>query len=217
MITIIDYGAGNIKSIQNMLKKIGVASMISNKAEEISVAEKLILPGVGHFDHGMKNLRSSGLIEVLNQKVQQEKCPILGICLGAQLLGDQSEEGVDKGLAWIPMDIVKFDKSRLGEKLKVPHMGWNKISRRRKSDSKIREREHIEKATLFDGLGEDARFYFVHTYHMMPKNESAILAITTYGYEFVSAVQHENIYGVQFHPEKSHSFGMQLLKNFSEL
>lgn len=217
MITIIDYGAGNIKSIQNMLKKIGVASMISNKAEEISVAEKLILPGVGHFDHGMKNLRASGLIEVLNQKVQLEKCPILGICLGAQLLGEQSEEGVENGLAWIPMDIVKFDKSRLGEKLKVPHMGWNKVSRRRKSDSKIRDREHIEKTTLFDGLGEDARFYFVHTYHMMPKNESDIIASTTYGYNFVSAVQHENIYGVQFHPEKSHFFGMQLLKNFNNL
>lgn len=212
MITIIDYGAGNIKSIQNMLRKIGVSAIISNQAEEVERTEKIILPGVGHYDHGMKNLKTSGLLEVLNQKVQEEKCPILGICLGAQLLGDSSEEGVEKGLGWIPMQVVKFDKSRLGEKLKVPHMGWNKISK-----SKSWEQEKVEGGDLFEELGEDARFYFVHSYHMLPKNESDILATTIYGYEFVSAVQHQNIYGVQFHPEKSHQFGMQLLKNFANL
>lgn len=212
MITIIDYGAGNIKSIQNMLKKIGVSAIISNQAEKVERAEKIILPGVGHYDHGMKNLKTSGLLEVLNQKVQEEKCPILGICLGAQLLGDSSEEGVEKGLGWISMQVVKFDKSRLGEKLKVPHMGWSKISK-----SKSRGQEKVEGGDLFEELGEDARFYFVHSYHMLPKNESDILATTTYGYEFVSAVQHKNIYGVQFHPEKSHQFGMQLLKNFANL
>ena len=206
---LIDYGAGNIKSIQNMLKKIGVASIISNDIEDIKRADKLILPGVGHFDYGMKKLRSAGLIEVLNQKVKEDKCPILGICLGAQLLGDSSEEGSEQGLGWISMDIVKFDKSRMADKLKIPHMGWNRLSKVVNSKQ--------QKGELFEGLGEDARFYFVHSYHMKPKNEDYVLGKTVYGYQFVSAVQYENIYGVQFHPEKSHIYGMKLLRNFSNL
>ena len=125
MITIVDYGAGNIKSIQNMLKKIGVASRISNSIEEIKDSEKLILPGVGHFDFGMKQLRASGLVEVLTQRVKEDKIPILGICLGSQMLGLKSEEGVEPGLGWIDMEIVHFDINRINATNKVPNMGWN--------------------------------------------------------------------------------------------
>lgn len=204
MITIIDYNAGNIKSIQNMLKRIGAKSIISSSAEEIAQAEKLILPGVGSFDYGMKHLQQSGLIEILNEKVISNKTPILGICLGAQLLGNNSEEGIEKGLGWIDMDIVKFDKSKMNEQLKIPHMSWNEVTVSKKSK-------------LTEGLEGEARFYFVHTYHMQPKNENDVLTKSNYGYEFVSAVEKDNIFGVQFHPEKSHKFGMRLLQNFVNL
>lgn len=207
MITIIDYGAGNIKSIQNMLKKLGAASCISSNVREIEEAEKLILPGVGHFDHGMKNLKSSGLIEVLNSKVLEEKRPILGICLGAQLLGNNSEEGKELGLGWVPMKVVKFDKSRMDAKLKVPHMGWNLV--------KLKDKTEIN--PLMKGLEKEARFYFVHTYHMLPNNDDHILTTSTYGYEFASAIRRDNIFGVQFHPEKSHVFGLKLLENFATI
>jgi len=204
MITIINYNAGNIKSIQNMLKRIGAKSIISSSAEEIAQADKLILPGVGSFDYGMKNLQQSGLIEIINEKVINNKTPILGICLGAQLLGNNSEEGIEKGLGWIDMDIVKFDKSKMTEQLKIPHMSWNEVVVSKKS-------------MLMEGLEDEARFYFVHTYHMQPKDENDVLTNSNYGYEFVSAVEKENIFGVQFHPEKSHKFGMRLLQNFVNL
>ena len=204
MITIINYNAGNIKSIQNMLKRIGAKSIISSSAEEIAQAEKLILPGVGSFDYGMRNLQQSGLIEILNEKVINNKTPLLGICLGAQLLGNNSEEGAEKGLGWIDMDIVKFNKSKMTEQLKIPHMSWNEVTVTKKS-------------MLMEGLEDEARFYFVHTYHMQPKSEKDVLANSNYGYEFVSAVEKENIFGVQFHPEKSHKFGMRLLQNFVNL
>lgn len=207
MITIIDYGAGNIKSIQNMLKRLGVNSIISSNAEEIKRAEKLILPGVGHFDHGMKNLRKSGLIDILNTKVLNEKCPFLGICLGAQLLGNGSEEGSEKGLGWIPMSVVKFDLNKSQNRLKVPHMGWNFIQ----------IQESVNSKKMFKNLEQDARFYFVHSFHMLTDTEDYILAKTEYGYPFTSAVNFQNIYGVQFHPEKSHKFGLQLLENFSKI
>ncbi len=201
MITIINYNAGNIKSIQNMLKRIGAKSCISGDAKEIEQAEKLILPGVGHFDYGMRNLQESGLIGVLNKKVVADKVPLLGICLGAQLLGNKSEEGILPGLGWIDMDIVKFDKAKMGENLKIPHMSWNEIKIKKQSE-------------LLVGLSDESRFYFVHSYHMKCNNENDILANTFYGYEFTSAVEKENIFGVQFHPEKSHKFGMRLLENF---
>lgn len=204
MITIIDYNAGNIKSIQNMLKRIGVKSCISSNSEEIEQAEKLILPGVGHFDYGMMNLKQSGLVDVLNKKVVDEKTPLLGICLGAQLLGNGSEEGNEKGLGWIDMDVVKFDKSKLSENLKIPHMSWNEINIKKNSK-------------LLEGLNNDSRFYFVHSYHMKCNDEKNVLTNTIYGYEFTSAVEKENIFGVQFHPEKSHKFGMKLLENFSNI
>jgi len=190
-----------------MLRKIGQASIISSESNSIDEAEKLILPGVGHFDHGMKNLSNSGLIEALNHNVLNKKKPILGICLGAQLLGDSSEEGVEKGLGWIPMQNVKFNRSRLSNSLKIPHMGWNKL--------KVKSIK--EEKGLFYEMADDARFYFVHSFHMLPTNEEHMLSTSKYGYEFVSSVQKENIYGVQFHPEKSHHFGMQLLKNFAKL
>jgi glutamine amidotransferase len=204
MITIIDYGAGNIKSIRNMLKKIGVESMISKKPVEIAQAEKLILPGVGHFDFGMKNLKESGLIDVLHTSVLMDKIPLLGICLGAQLLGNSSEEGKEKGLGWIDMEVVKFDSSKIDTKFKIPHMGWNDI-------------EIQQPSKLLAKLEQEARFYFVHTYHMKPNNVKDVLTMTNYGYNFTSAVRRNNIYGVQFHPEKSHKFGMQLLSNFSKI
>ena len=201
MITIINYNAGNIKSIQNMLKRIGAKSCISSSVDEIEQAEKLILPGVGHFDYGMKNLHESGLIEVLNKKVLIDKVPLLGICLGAQLFGNRSEEGVLSGLGWIDMEVVKFDENKLPKNLKIPHMSWNEIKIKKQSK-------------LLEGLNDESRFYFVHSYHMKCNNENDILANTNYGYEFTSAVEKENIFGVQFHPEKSHKFGMKLLENF---
>jgi glutamine amidotransferase len=204
MITIIDYGAGNVKSIQNMLKKIGVQSILTKNVNEIEAANKLILPGVGHFDHGMQQLKESGLIEALNKKVINEKTPLLGICLGAQMLGNKSEEGQEKGLGWIDMDIVKFDKQLLNDNLKIPHMNWNEIN--------------IKKNTpLLNELNNESRFYFVHSFHMKTNNTEDILSTSEHGYEFVSGVNKDNIFGVQFHPEKSHKFGMQLLKNFSNI
>lgn len=204
MITIIDYNAGNIKSIQNMLKKIGVQSSISSQASEIEQAKKLILPGVGHFDYGMKNLHESGLINILNEKVITKQTPILGICLGAQMLGNKSEEGNEKGLSWIDMDVVKFNSEKMNVNDKIPHMDWTNI-------------KMMKQSALFNNMFEEPRFYFVHSYHMAPKNTEDTLCTSNYGYEFVSAVEHKNIYGVQFHPEKSHKFGMKLLENFAKI
>lgn len=204
MITIIDYGAGNMKSVQNMLRKIGVASILTKEISVIESANKLILPGVGHFDYGMQQLRKSGLIELLNQKVLIDQIPILGICLGAQMLGNKSEEGTEKGLGWIDMDIVKFDATILPPHLKIPHMSWNEIT--------------IKKNTpLLTGFEENPRYYFVHSYYMQPYQQEDILCTANYGEEFVAGVNKKNIFGVQFHPEKSHKFGMQLLKNFASL
>ena len=187
-----------------MLKRIGAKSCISADAEEIEQAEKLILPGVGHFDYGMRNLQESGLIGVLNKKVVADKVPLLGICLGAQLLGNKSEEGIIPGLGWIDMEVVKFDENKLPKNLKIPHMSWNEIIIKKQSE-------------LLAGLNNESRFYFVHSYHMKCNDENDVLANTNYGYEFTSAVEKDNIYGVQFHPEKSHKFGMRLLENFVNL
>lgn len=204
MLTIIDYKAGNVRSIQNMLKKIGYKSIISDKIEDIENADKLILPGVGAFDYGMEQLENSGLISILNKKVLQDKTPILGICLGVQLFTKGSDEGQKKGLAWFDAQTIKFDKTKLPSNYKIPHMGWNVISYN--PDNK-----------LFQNLHEvPPRFYFVHSFHLQVNNENDILATTNYGYEFAVGLEKENIVGVQFHPEKSHKFGMQVLRNFME-
>lgn len=206
MIAIIDYKAGNVGSIQNMLAKIGRNDVcITNSIEEINKASKIILPGVGSFDYGMQKLNALGIIETLNHQALVAKIPVLGICLGAQLLTEKSEEGEPiSGLGWIPGETVKFKKELFQDaQLKVPHMGWADLSY--DEDSALLRRLH------------NARFYFVHSYHIVCYNEDNCVAKCNYGYSFPAIVQAENIWGCQFHPEKSHRFGMQLLENFSNL
>jgi glutamine amidotransferase len=203
MIVIIDYGMGNLGSIVNMLKKIGVGAIISSDSSVIEKAYKLILPGVGAFDHGMRKLNELGLIPTLNTKVLKDKTPVLGICLGAQLLAKGSEEGNLAGLGWLDAETVRFSFDPTQTHLKIPHMGWNEIN-------------ICEPHPLFEDMYDEPRFYFVHSYHLACHDERNILAKTNYGYGFASVVGRDNIVGTQFHPEKSHKFGMKLLKNFVE-
>jgi glutamine amidotransferase len=201
-IVIIDYKMGNIGSIANMIKRIGYQCEITSDTSIIQAAEKIILPGVGHFDKAMQNIASLGLKEIIINKALIDKTPMLGICLGMQIMGNQSEEGVEKGLGIIDADFKKF--SFLPDlKLKIPHMGWNTIETKKES-------------SLFKNMPVASRFYFVHSFHAVCNNESDILTTTHYGYNFTSSFAKGNINGVQFHPEKSHKFGMQLLKNFIE-
>lgn len=201
MITIIDYHVGNCGSIQNMLKRIGHNSIITDNPSIIENASKIIIPGVGSFDKGMTNLKELNIIEILNQKVLEEKIPLLGICLGMQLLCNSSDEGELKGLGWINAISKKFEFS--SNVMKVPHMGWNKV---------ICNRQH----ELVNDLTSDNKFYFVHSYYVECLERDDILLSTNYGNLFTSGVQRNNICGFQFHPEKSHKYGMNLLKNFAE-
>ena len=200
MIVIIDYGAGNAGSVLNMIQHCGYEATISSSAEDIFKASKLILPGVGSFDVGMNNLENLGLIKVLNKKVLEDKVPILGICLGMQLMTKNSEEGTRSGLGWIDAQTKKFsfDSSR---NLKIPHMGWNTLEVSKEMD-------------FLYNLSLDSRFYFVHSYFVECNVEQDIAAKTNHGNYFTSAFSHNNIYGAQFHPEKSHKFGKQIITNF---
>jgi len=202
MIVIIDYQMGNIGSILNMLKKIGAAGTISSDPAVIGQADRLILPGVGAFDQGMANLERMGLIPVLNEKVMVGRTPVLGICLGMQLMTKSSEEGKKAGLGWVNARTVRF-KHDPALNLKVPHMGWNAIVPKKESP-------------LLADMYAEPRFYFVHSYHAVCGDPADVLTSTFHGYEFTSAFQHGSVIGVQFHPEKSHKFGMRLLKNFAE-
>ncbi|HLP55765.1 MAG TPA: imidazole glycerol phosphate synthase subunit HisH [Fluviicola sp.] len=199
MIAIIDYGLGNLGSIKNMLKKIGTESMITSDPEVIANAPKLILPGVGAFDNGMSNLRERGLVELLNKKVLEEKTPILGICLGMQLFTNKSEEGELPGLGWIDAETVKFAMN--DRKFPVPHMGWEYVTPQKESK-------------LWDGMFEKNKFYFVHSYYVKCNQPSDVLLTTNYSHDYDSGFEKGNIVGVQFHPEKSHKYGMQLFRNF---
>lgn len=203
MIVIIDYGMGNLRSVYNKFKRLGVNCIISSKHEDIESAEKLILPGVGHFRYGMENLQKLDLITLLIKKVIDEKTPILGICLGTQLFCSHSEEGNCVGLGWLDAEVVKFKVSDT-LKYKVPHMGWN--------DVKVLQTNSIDRV-----INTDDKFYFVHSYHLRCNNPSDVWMTTEYDYEFVSAVHKDNIYGTQFHPEKSHDAGYELLKKFAEI
>jgi glutamine amidotransferase len=198
---IIDYGMGNLGSLANMLKKIQIPVKISSDIADIESAEKLIFPGVGSFDHGMQNLEDLHLTEILNKKVIRDCTPILGICLGMQLFTKKSEEGNRAGLGWLDAETVKFTLNK-DLSLKIPHMGWEVLDIKR---------SHF----LFKDARNNAMYYFVHSFHLVCNQETDILSTSHYGYDFVSSISKNNIIGVQFHPEKSHKYGMKLLENFS--
>jgi glutamine amidotransferase len=200
--TIINYNLGNPKSIKNMLSYLGIDAVISDDLNALKSADRLILPGVGHFAHGMNQLNNLGFTDVIKEHALTQQKPILGICLGMQLITNFSEEGDVDGLGLIDAQTKKFqlqDKS-----LKIPHMGWNEVSWQKESP-------------ILNSLSEKPRYYFVHSYFVECNNQNDVLGTTHYGQDFVSAFQHDNIIGMQFHPEKSHQFGMELLKNFTKL
>ncbi len=204
MITIVNYGMGNLGSVENMFRRIGIQSKITSDLDEIAKARKILLPGVGAFDAAMNRINEAGYREVLESKALKEKVPILGICLGMQLLTKSSEEGNFKGLGWLNAKTVKFNfTDRLD--LKIPHIGWN--------------RTWATASTLLTaGMSNDTRYYFVHSYYVLPENEKDIILKTSYGFDFCSGIYNQdNIFGAQFHPEKSHKFGMKFFENFARL
>lgn len=203
-IVIIDYGMGNLGSIRNMIKKVGGQSTISSDPAVIAGASKLVLPGVGHYDRAMINIEERGLRAVLDKKVLEEKTPILGVCLGMQLMTETSEEGQGRGLGWFKASTRRFRPEEMNQQLRVPQMGWNLISIQKPSP-------------IFDDDGlEEHRFYFVHSYAVTCEDRSDVLCTSSYGYEFVSGFARDNIVGLQFHPEKSHLFGMSVFRRFIE-
>ena len=200
LIAIVDYDIGNIGSVLNMLKHLGLKACLGSKEEDFENAEKIILPGNGAFDTCIQELRRSKLIPLLEHQIFDLKKPILGICVGAQIMGTGSEEGSEKGLGWLELECKRF-KPYGG--IKIPHMGWNEVDF--EQDTNL----------LLSNLELDSRFYFVHSYYMSPKNESEVIMSAFHGEKFAAAVNKRNMWGVQFHPEKSHRFGKQLLSNFS--
>jgi glutamine amidotransferase len=225
MIAIIDYGLGNVKAFANVYYRLNIPTVIVKQPNDLKAAKKIILPGVGSFDHAMQMLDKSGLRQVLDEFVLHRHVPVLGICVGMQMLAHSSEEGVLPGLGWINGEVRKFSKElgvrseelgirsqklgvrseELGVKnLSLPHMGWNDVMPTKKSK-------------LFEGYEQNARFYFLHSYYFNVQNNDDVIAVTDYGASFTSAINFRNVYGVQFHPEKSHQYGSQLLKNFAEM
>ena len=201
VITIVDSGIANVRSVANMLRRLNIASQISDTPDAVMSASKIILPGVGSFDAGMRALCERGLVDALHA-ARSQNTPILGICLGMQLLARGSAEGKERGLGWLHADCVRFNLDGQNSDFKVPHMGWNSLARERPS-------------LLLDALPQDARFYFVHSYHMRCHDPADVIGTAVHGYPFPAAVQRGSVYGVQFHPEKSHRFGMALLNQFA--
>jgi len=203
MIVILDYGVGNLGSIYRIFERLNLHATVSSDITDLQNADRIILPGVGAFEVGMDNLVKSGLIPVLEEKVLDEKTPILGICLGMQLFSKASDEGLSPGLGWIDANTIRFSPDNKKGELKIPHIGMNTI--------------HIQRQnSMINNISPVAKFYFLHSFHLRCHDPKDIVASTIYGYEFPSIVQKDNITGVQFHPEKSHRHGMQLLKNFAE-
>lgn len=204
MITIIDYGVGNIFAFQNVYKRLDIPTKIAKSSQDLIDAEKLVLPGVGSFDYAMNQLNISGMREKLDELVLVKKIPVIGICVGMQIMGNRSDEGELEGLNWIDSEILKFDERLINQRTKLPHMGWNDV---------IPVKNH----PLFIGLEEEAIFYFLHSFYFKCNNPEESIAVSDYGISFSSAVNRENIFGIQFHPEKSHQFGEKLLHNFARL
>jgi glutamine amidotransferase len=195
---------GNFAAIKNMLKKLGFEAVVTSDPSVLNNASKIILPGVGSFDYGMENLKKLGLVNVLKNKVVNDNTPILGVCLGMQLMTKSSEEGITEGLGFVDAKTVKFNFEDNNQGLKVPCMGWNYIDIQREN-------------SILESNYDIQRFYFVHSYYVICNNQNDILATSQYGIRFVSAFNHKNIYGLQFHPEKSHKYGLEVLRNFAEL
>jgi imidazole glycerol-phosphate synthase subunit HisH len=204
MITIVDYGVGNVSAFENVFKRLNIPVKAAKTANELLNAKKLILPGVGSFDHAMNQLNESGMRTQLDELVLQNNVPVIGICVGMQMMGNRSEEGKLDGLKWIDSDILKFDSNLIRHRTKLPHMGWNNV-------------DYAENHPLFQGLEKNALFYFLHSYYFGCRNDELTIASTYYGNSFSSAVQQNNIFGIQFHPEKSHENGEKLLHNFAKL
>lgn len=204
MIGIIDYGVGNIKAFENVYKKLDIPIKIVKTEQDFVDVTKIILPGVGAFDHAMEKLNQSGMRSKLDELVSIKKLPIIGICVGMQMMAKSSDEGNLPGLSWIDANVKKFDVSKINSATRLPHMGWNDV-------------EVIKSNRLFDGLENNAKFYFLHSYYFDCFNPEDGIAQAEYGVPFICAANHQNIYGVQFHPEKSHDYGVKLLENFSKL
>ncbi len=204
MIVIIDYGVGNLRSILSKFERLKIEAIISSDADEIRRADKLVFPGIGHFEAGMANLNNSGLVSVLEDMVIHRKTPLLGICLGMQLLTRGSEESPRPGLGWVAGEVKRFDFPPSSDKrLRVPHMGWNQA-------------KFTHPSPLITNITPDARFYFAHSYYVLADIPENVIGTTWYGHDFVAIIQQDNIWATQFHPEKSHQAGLQIIRNFAQ-
>ena len=204
MITIVDYGVGNVQALANIYKRLEIPCLLAKNAADLAGASHVILPGVGAFDWAMARLQASGMREMLDDLVQVQGKPVLGICVGMQMMARGSDEGQLPGLGWFDAHVRRFDEARFTARTHLPHMGWNDL-------------EPVRTDGLLRDLGSDARFYFLHSYYFAPNDSADVLATTVYGERFACAVQRGYVFGAQFHPEKSHGWGIQLLKNFAEL
>ena len=201
--TIVDYGCGNIRAFVNVFNRLNIPVIVASSKQHIEDASKIILPGVGAFDYVMNSFNQSGFRDIVEKKIFLDKVPVLGVCAGMQIMANSSEEGKEQGLGWISGKVKMFDLSKIPYVTKNPHMGWNEIL--------------PTNTPLFSNVPSESRFYFVHSYYFEEENSVNAIAKTNYGIDFTSAVNNSNVFGTQFHPEKSHSIGMQLLKNFASI